>query len=395
MARRGIAGSLMLLMLTSTFAGCLGTGEDDVALDAVFTFSPATNINEGEVVFFDASGSLPSDGSLTYRWDFDGNGAVDEIGRTAEWRFTTMGESQVILTITDGVRTAEATRTITVYEASAEPPTAAIETYSSDFDCFGEDAKTGTYILLWICEDDKDLSDRKIEASVPVVLDASESAPGSADDYISSWTWDVEPSVDADGDGDPENDVDFDGEVIEWTDVPPGEYEVVLTVTSGKGMTETDDVKVHVNYAGTWLDFQIGGNSTSGPAEIAFDMPVVYDRDSGNTISKAVGEIVYPQKDDDWVGGVGNTQQNNNRLELYVFNEEDDEVMNSSSIGDDQRKDGEDCDEDEDYCLELPLSSYQMTESTYEDGEWSIVIHNDRWNDIQVSRFRIVLYYKT
>jgi hypothetical protein len=36
-----------------------------------------------------------------------------------------------------------------------------------------------------------------------------------------------------------------------------------------------------------------------------------------------------------------------------------------------------------------------MGELMYGDGEWTITIHNDRWNDIQVDRFRIVLYYKT
>jgi hypothetical protein len=393
MGRAGAAGALVLLMLASTMAGCLGTGGEDVALDAVFTFSPASNINEGEVVFFDASGSLPSDGSLTYRWDFDGDGAVDEIGRTAEWRFTSIGDALVTLTITDGVRNAEATRTITVYEATAEPPVASITTYSSDWDCFGEDAKTGSFILVWLCEDDKDLSDRRIEASASVLLDATDSTAGSSDDWITSWAWDLDPSEDSDGDGDPENDADLEGEEVEWQNVMPGEYEIVLTVVSGKGMSEKDDTKVYVNYVGTWLDFEIGGNSTSGAAEITFDMPVVYDRDSGNTISKAVGHITYPKQDDDWVPGTGN--QNNNRLELYVYDEDDDEVLNSSSIGDDQRSDGDDCNDGDEYCLDLPVSSYQMGESTHGDGEWTITIHNDRWNDIQVDRFRIVLYYKT
>ncbi len=120
---------------------------------------------------------------------------------------------------------------------------------------------------------------------------------------------------------------------------------------------------------------------------------MVYDRDSGNTISKAVGHLTYPQQDDDWVPGTGN--QNNNRLELYVYDEDDDEVLNSSSIGDDHRTDGDYCNDDEDYCMELPISSYQMGESTHGDGDWTIVIHNDRWNDIKVERFRIILYYKT
>ena len=178
---------------------------------------------------------------------------------------------------------------------------------------------------------------------------------------------------------------------MDWTSVAPGEYEVVLTVKSSKGLTSTDEIKVHVNYAGTWTDFEMGGNSSAGPAQLDFDVTVVYDRDSGNTIRKAIAELTYPQQDDDWVVG-GGQQQNNNRLEIYVLDEENEEVVNSSEIGDDQREDGE-CDSD-DYCLSLPLSSYLMTDTTHGDGEWTMRIHNDRWNDIKVNQFRIVLEYK-
>ena len=31
---------------------------------------------------------------------------------------------------------------------------------------------------------------------------------------------------------------------------------------------------------------------------------------------------------------------------------------------------------------------------THGDGEWTMRIHNDRWNDIKVHQFRIVLEYK-
>ena len=48
----------------------------------------------------------------------------------------------------------------------------------------------------------------------------------------------------------------------------------------------------------------------------------------------------------------------------------------------------------DDYCLSLPLSSYLMTDTTHGDGEWTMRIHNDRWNDIKVHQFRIVLEYK-
>lgn len=392
MGRWPVAASLMLLMVASSLAGCVTEGGEETGLDAVFTLSPANNIRVGDTVAFDASGSLPNDGSLSYRWDFDGNGTVDATGRTAEWTFGVAGSFTVVLTISDGVRSAEASRAVDVVEASAEAPTATISVdASSEFDCLGEDVSASSYILIWICEDDKETSDRRISATTTVALDASDSEAATSDDFITEWSWDLAPSEDDDGDGDPENDADLDGETVDWTSVAPGEYEVVLTVKSSKGMTSTDEVKVHVNYAGTWTDFEMGGNSSSGPAQLDFDVTVVYDRDSGNTIRKAIAELSYPKQDDDWVVG-GGQQQNNNRLEIYVLDEENEEVVNSSEIGDDQREDGE-CNSD-DYCLSLPLSSYLMTDTTHGDGEWTMRIHNDRWNDIKVHQFRIVLEYK-
>ena len=212
MGRWTVAASLMLLMVASSLAGCVTEGGDETGLDAVFTLSPANNIRVGDTVAFDASGSLPNDGSLSYRWDFDGNGTVDATGRTAEWTFGVAGSFTVVLTISDGVRSAEASRTVDVVEASAEAPTATISLdASSEFDCLGEDVSASSYILIWICEDDKETSDRRISATTTVALDASDSEAATSDDYITEWTWDLAPSEDDDGDGDSENDADLDG----------------------------------------------------------------------------------------------------------------------------------------------------------------------------------------
>ena len=103
--------------------------------------------------------------------DFDGNGTVDATGRTAEWTFGVAGAFTVVLTISDGIRSAEASRTVDVVEASAEAPTATIGLdASSEFDCLGEDVSASSYILIWICEDDKETSDRRISATTTVAL---------------------------------------------------------------------------------------------------------------------------------------------------------------------------------------------------------------------------------
>ena len=71
---------LAALMLCSSMAGCLfeddSSGSSDEVL-AVFSFSPSKNIRAGEAVTFDASDSTPSDGSLTYRWNFDTVNSID------------------------------------------------------------------------------------------------------------------------------------------------------------------------------------------------------------------------------------------------------------------------------------------------------------------------------
>ena len=383
---------LTSLMLLCSLAGCVfeDDGSSGAVMEAVFSFSPSTNIQEGTSVNFDASSSLPNDGTLSYRWDFDADGSTDETGQRVDWRFDIAGEYVVTLTISDGVQTSSQDRTITIVGAEVRPPTAEITSFSSDEDCEGDDVDTGNYILVWLCPDEKTQNDRNIDETVTISLDASESEAGSNDDYIAEWRWDLDLNEDADNDGDSENDADLSGEEVDWADVAPGEYEIALTIVNGGGMTDTDTMKLYVNYAAFWLDFEIGGNTSNNPVDIDFGMPVVYDKDSGNTIRKAIGKLIYPQQDDDWVVGGGNN--NNNRLDLYAFNEEDDEVHNTTSTPDDQR-DEDDCDSDS-YCVNILLSSYMMTDTTNGDGDWTMTLRNERFNDIQVTSLGIFLEYK-
>ena len=120
-------------------------------------------------------------------------------------------------------------------------------------------------------------------------------------------------------------------------------------------------------------------------------MPVVYDRDQGNTIRKVESILTYPQIDDDCVLG---DNQCGNTLNIYAFNEEDEEASNTSDTANENRDEG-DCDSDN-YCVLLLLSSYMFmdTESTWDDGEWIMQIRNNRWNDVQVESMVIILHYK-
>ncbi|MBX0288542.1 PKD domain-containing protein [Halomicroarcula sp. F28] len=78
------------------------SGNDGIAPDAEFTFSPSTP-STGENVTFNAGGSTDSDGTLaSYEWDFDGDGATDQTGETAITSFGEGGNYSVSLTVSDG-----------------------------------------------------------------------------------------------------------------------------------------------------------------------------------------------------------------------------------------------------------------------------------------------------
>ena len=390
---------LALLMLVSSLAGCVfeegGSGSDDEVL-AVFNYTPSSNIRADDVIVFDASSSMPSNG-LTYRWDFDEDGAIDETGRSTEWSYETSGTKIIELTVSDGSKSNTLTKELTIAEATAIPPTAEIAQYADDEGCSDEDVDEDKYIVLWICEMDKSMTDRDISATTTVTLDASSSEPGDSSQYITEWNWDLDPSTDKDNDGDYENDVDFSGEIVDWSNVEPGEYEVNLHVLNSAGMTDSDSIKVYVNYAGKWSDFEIGGKNANNAQTIDFDMKIVYDKDKGNTITKAVGELTYPQTDDDCIDTIPGEESNcRAKLDIYAFNEEDEEAKNTSDTGLDQRADGDDCDEENNDCVHLTLSPYMFTdtESSYGDGDWVLQIHNNETNDFRVESFIIRLYYK-
>ena len=388
---------LSTVMVLSTLAGCVfedTSSSSDAEVLAVFTFSPSNNIRTGDVVSFDASSSTPSNG-LTYRWDFDGDGSIDDTGRTAEWNFDSTGEKTIELTVSDGSKTSTQSKTLNVVEATAQPPKAEITQYSDDEDCSNDDLDENTHIVLWICEMDKSMTDRDVSATTTVTLDASDSTAGDSSQYITEWHWDLDSETDNDNDGDSENDADLTGESVDWTNVAPGEYEVNLNVLNSAGMTDSDSIKVYVSYAGQWSDFEMGGNTSGNAQTLDFDVNIVYDKDKGNTIRKAVGELTYPQQDGDCtnVPGASNCRA---KLDIHAINEEDEEAANTSDTGLDQRTDGDNCDEDSNDCVHLTLSSYMFTdtESTYGDGEWIFQIRNEKVNDLEVESFVIRLHYR-
>ena len=143
---------LAVLMMISGLAGCFGADEDEGTdeIVAVFTYSPATNIRAGQTIDFDARDSLPSGVALTYKWDFDGDNSIDATGRTADWAYPEVGEYTVELIVSDGSKSQSTTKTLTIVDATALPPTAEITSNSSEEDCEGEAVDTGSYIQVCV-----------------------------------------------------------------------------------------------------------------------------------------------------------------------------------------------------------------------------------------------------
>ena len=386
-------------MILTSLSGCIFEDEEPSSngeVLAVFNYSPSENIRVGDTISFDASSSTPNDGRLTYRWDFDNDSSVDKTGMTAEWSYDSSGPKTIVLTISDGVRTSEQIKELTIAVPTAVEPVAEITQYNDAEDCEDDDIDEDTHIVLWMCYYEKSQTDRDVSETTSVSLDASNSVAGNPDEYISEYNWDLDLNDDADNDGDSENDADLTGESITWNEVEPGEYKIKLNIINSQDMVDSDTIKVYVSYAAKWSDFEIGSNTSSNNEnELDFDVSISYDKDSGNTIKKAVAELTYPQQDDDCFGpGTNNCRA---KLDVYAYNEDDDEARNTSSVGLDQRNDGDDCDEAND-CVFLTLSSYTFgdsdNEGTYGDGDWTFKIENrEKANDLRVESFIIRLVY--
>jgi hypothetical protein len=391
-------GPLMLafMMVLVSLSGCIFEDESSSSGDllAVFNYSSSNeNIRVGDTISFDGSSSTPADGSLTYRWDFDGDSSVDKTGKTAEWSYDSAGVKTATLTISDGSRTSEQIREITIVDATAVAPVAEITQYNDAEDCEDNSIDENSKIVVWMCHYDKSQSDRDVSETTTISLDASNSDAGNPEEYISDYNWDLDLNEDADNDGDSENDVDLSGESANWNDVEPGEYEIKLNIINSQGLVDSDTIKIYVSYAAKWSDFEMGGNTSGSGVELDFDVKISYDRDNGNTIRKVVAELTYPQQDDDCQAVFG-TNNCRAKLDTYAYNEEDDEAGNTSNVGLDQRDNGDDCDDSND-CVFLTMSSYLFGdgENTYGDGDWTFKIKNDKANDLQVESFVIRLVY--
>ena len=390
-----LATALVAVLLSSTMAGCLDVLSGNDSPTAVMSVDPSENIKSGESLTFSAVGSSDPDGdSMTFDWTFgDGNTGT---GLTTSHSYAQPGDYTVRLAVGDGSHEATVSMIITVLDASAREPHAEISA-DKDEDCEGEEPPGGDFVLVWVCENDKDINDREISVSTTVTLDGSESWAGCdpddsncyADEYLVEYNWDLDTSIDSDGDGDAENDVDATGETYDWEDLPTGAWAIRLTVKDNNGYVDHHDSKVYVNYRGVWNDFEMD-RRYQDPVVMTWQYPVKYDDDTSDRIRYVRVKLTYPAEDDDQVGGGIPGTTTANKLDLYMYNSTDEEIANTSSI-DDESRDAGDC-SSEDRCVWMVIGG--STVRGYEPGDWTTDIVNEETHNTKVKSMVVELQYR-
>ncbi len=386
---------IAIVLLAPLLAGCTDLLGSNSPPTATISVDPSGTVRAESPVTFSAAGSSDPDGdSMTFEWDFgDGNTGN---GLTTSHTYAQPGDYTVKLAVGDGTHETTTSTKVTVVDASAREPHAEITT-NKDNDCEDDDPPNGDFVIVWVCEDDKEIDDREVVVSTTVTLDGSESWAGCdpedsscySEEYLVEWKWDLDTYTDSDGDGVTDNDVDATGETYNWEERPAGAWEVRLTVVDNNGLEDHSDSMVYVNYRGVWKDFEMD-RRIQEPIIMTWEFPLTYDEDSKDRIRYARAKLAYPKEDDDQIGGgIGGTTTNN-KLDLYMYNSTDEEVANTTGIENDNRDAGE-CDS-EDYCVWMVIGG--STVRGFQPGQWTIDLENAETHTTKVNHLIIELQYR-
>tara|TARA_B100000131_G_scaffold322503_1_gene376661 strand:- start:887 stop:2089 length:1203 start_codon:yes stop_codon:yes gene_type:complete len=391
---------IIFAMCSIAFSGCTETFASNQPPEISLKISPSGAIKAEETITFDASATIDRDGdTLIFLWDFDDSDGIqrEESGSEVTWEYNVEGTYVVTLTVEDGQFSQTKTTEIEVIPKDSVRPEADAGSRMGVDDCEGEETSDSSkeFYLYFICEE-KENNDREIDATIDVLLDGSASGHDDPNHYLSKYEWDLDVNFDADGDGDSTNDVDATGETYTWKDKSPGKWEIQLTVTDDRGLKDSDEVTVYVNYVGEWTDFTVGRNVSGDDPTIEFEYNAIYeDSPSANKVKRISFELTYEKKDPDGsVFGDGAADQN---LDIYVYNKtkEPKDVSNTSSDAPEQRQGGAnfECDTGNDFCvLEEISGSYHVRK--YYPGPWSVEIVNTERNEANVKKFTIRLTFK-
>ena len=395
--RGGKSVGLMMatLMIFTALAGCLDILGSNSPPSANMSIDPPGSVKAGEAVTFSAVGSSDPDADpMTFEWTFgDGNTGN---GLTTSHTYAQPGEYTAKLAVSDGTHEVTTSMSVTVIDSSAREPHAEIVA-EKDNDCEGESPPSGDFVLVWLCEDDKEIDDRDVSVSAAVSLDGTASWAGCdpedpecyAEEYIVSYDWDLDRNSDSDGDGITDNDVDATGDVVNWEERPAGAWDIRLTVTDNNGLTDHDDSVVYVNYRGKWADFEMD-RRIQEPITMTWNFPVTYDDESKDRIRYLRLKVDYPKEDDDQIGGgIGGTTTNN-KLDIYLYNSTDEEISNTTGIGNDNRNAG-DCGSN-DYCVWMVVGG--STVRGFLPGDWTADLMNEETHTTKVNYFIVELQYR-
>ncbi len=395
--RGGKSVGLMMatLMIFTALAGCLDILGSNSPPSANMSIDPPGSVKAGEAVTFSAVGSSDPDADpMTFEWTFgDGNTGN---GLTTSHTYAQPGEYTAKLAVSDGTHEVTTSMSVTVIDSSAREPHAEIVA-EKDNDCEGESPPSGDFVLVWLCEDDREIDDRDITVSTTVSLDGTASWAGCdpedpecyAEEYIVSYEWDLDRNSDSDGDGITDNDVDATGDVVNWEERPAGAWDIRLTVTDNNGLTDHDDSVVYVNYRGKWADFEMD-RRIQEPITMTWNFPVTYDDESKDRIRYLRLKVDYPKEDDDQIGGgIGGTTTNN-KLDIYLYNSTDEEISNTTGIGNDNRNAG-DCGSN-DYCVWMVVGG--STVRGFLPGDWTADLMNEETHTTKVNYFIVELQYR-
>ena len=350
---------------------------------------PFGTIRVGDSVQFNANGSSdPNGDNLSFSWEFGDNNTAT--GETVNHTYNSAGTYSVQLCVSDEEFEICDEYNLLILEGINDLIDAKITNYK-DNDCNGFLPPSGTYSIVWICENDKNVSNSVIFSTTTIQLDASESSAGNSSTYLTEYRWDLNIYVDSDGDGNPSNDIDMNGENVTWENVSPGEYNIQLTIVDNNGFINMADTLVYVNYRGEWHDFELDRkDGSSGNDNLTVDFPLVYNVENRNTIRYVKLKLTYPIEDKDFLMCWNDICHN--RFDMFVQNSTGEDVANTSSVSDEQMTYGDDCDTENNRCLWLTLTSSQWRD--YLDGEYTMKLQNQKTHDADLVELAIELIYK-
>ncbi len=225
---RGTAPLLILtalMILTSGLSGCINALDSTVDPRASLQAYPL-QIQEGEMVTFDARESSPVEGLITnYKWDFgDGSLAETVVGFTSH-AYPEFGVYTVRLTVVN--------------------------------DQGGEDDSTATISVNGAPLVNLSIPE-VIRAGDSVFLDASNSIDPEGGEL--DFVWDLNLNNDSDGDANNRNDIDANGATVLAPTDKSGNISCSLTITDMQGATITEIFTLEITtrrFEVTWMSQEI------------------------------------------------------------------------------------------------------------------------------------------